>query len=525
MIRARAALAALAGPLLICATPQPQADILITGGQVFTGADSPAFAGDVALTGDRITYVGPHRGAPVAKTTLFARGMVVAPGFIDVHTHPDTYLRSADATQRLTVPWLTQGVTTIFIGVDGDGRPDVAADQAKLEIGRPGTNFASYVGFGAVRRAVLGEAARAPSSAELERETALVAQGMCGGALGFSTGLFYAPQSFASTEEVIALAREAGRRGGVYDTHQRDESSYSVGLTASVREVLRIGREARLPVHFAHLKSLGVDVRGQGPAVVRAIAQARAEGQEVTADQYPWLASSTSLDAALVPRWAADGGYPAMIARFDDPVALTRLRGEMAENLRRRGGAESILLTSVGRPWTGKRLSQVAAEGGVDAVDAAIRILRAARRTSIASFNMSDADVDLIMRQPWVVTSSDGNDGHPRQYASFPQKYDVYVKQRRVIDTAEFIRSSTGRPADMFRLDRRGYLKTGFFADVVVLDPATYAPRADYVNPRRLSAGVREVYVNGVLAVRDGAVTGAGAGRALKHTPTPGTCP
>lgn len=501
------------------------ADLVIAGGTIYSGADEAPFVGDVAVTGDRIVYVGPHAGAPAARTTIDAQGMIVAPGLIDVHTHPESYIRSGDAAKRLNAPWLMQGVSTVFIGVDGRGTPNVAADQAELEAQKVGTNIVSYVGFGAVREAVLGKDARAPSPAELDRMKALVAKAMCEGAIGLSTGLFYAPQSFAKTEEVVAVAKEAASRGGIYDTHQRDESSYSIGLMNSVREVLQIGREAEMPVHFAHLKALGVDLQGQVPEVIRLIEAARASGQKVTADQYPWLASSTSLDAALVPRWAVDGGYEAMIRRFDDPPAMAKIRAEMIENLRRRGGAESILLTSVDRPWTGKRLSEMADTWKVEPVDAVTRILRANPRDMIASFNMIDSDVDLVMKQPWVVTSSDGNDGHPRQFATFPQKYAVYVRERGVIDLKTFIRQSTGLSADIFKLDRRGYLRPDYFADVLVFDPARYAPKANYVRPRELSAGVQTLLVNGTPAIRDGKLTSAASGRALKRMPAPGTCP
>ena len=500
------------------------ADLVIRGGSIYTGADEAPFVGDVAVTDGKIVYVGPHASAPAAKTSIDAQGMIVAPGLIDVHTHPESYIRSGDAAKRLNAPWLMQGVSTVFIGVDGRGTPNVAADQAELEAQKVGTNVVSYVGFGAVREAVLGNDARAPTPAELERMKALVAKAMCEGAIGLSAGLFYAPQSFAKTEEVVEVAKEAARRGGIYDTHQRDESSYSIGLMNSVKEVLQIGREAEMPVHFAHLKALGVDLQGQVPEVIRLIEAARASGQKVTADQYPWLASSTSLDAALVPRWAVDGGYAAMIKRFDDAAQMAKIRGEMIENLRRRGGADSILLTSVDREWTGKRLSEMADTWKVEPVDAAVRILRANPRDSIASFNMIDSDVDLVMNQPWVVTGSDGTDGHPRQFATFPRKYTVYVKERHVIDLKTFIRQSTGLSADIFRLDRRGYLRPGYFADVVVFDPARYAPKADYVRPRELSVGVQTLLVNGAVSVQDGKLTSVAAGRALKHTPTAGTC-
>lgn len=512
------------------ATATPRIDVVIRGGTIYTGADSVPITGDVEIAGDRIVYVGPGRRTPAARV-IDASGQIVAPGFIDAHTHPDTYIRSSDATQRLNLPWLAQGVSTIVFGVDGGGTPDVAMDAQALTTAGFGTNLVPFVGFGAIRTRVLGQDDRTPTAAELDREKALAARAMCEGAYGLSTGLFYAPQSYAKTDEVIAVAREAGRRGGIYDTHQRDESNYTIGLIGSTKEAIEIGRVAGMPVHFAHLKALGVDLQGQAPQLIATIEAARAAGQNVTADQYPWLASGSSVDASLLPRWAVDGGYRKMIARFDDPPTLARIKTEMVENLRRRGGKESILLTSADQPWTGKTLGQMATLWGVDPIDAAIRILRVANPAGtepagvgIASFNMADRDVDLLMQQPWVVTSSDGSDGHPRQYATFPRKYQVYVRERKIISLRDFIRRSTGLTADLYHIDHRGYLKTGYFADVVVFDPAGYAPRADYVHPKVPSVGVKALFVNGRLALANGATTGTAAGRVLLR-PTPAACP
>lgn len=526
----RIAIAGVALFTLGAAPLQQRVDVAIRGGTIYTGAETPALVGDVEIVGERIVYVGPARGTPASRV-VDAHGLIVAPGFIDPHTHPDTYIRSADAQARLNLPWLAQGVSTIVIGVDGGGTPDVAADTAKLQASGVGTNIVPMVGFGAIRSRVLGQADRAPSAAELSEMRGLAAKTMCEGATGLSTGLFYAPQSFAKTDEVIAVAREVGSRGGLYDTHQRDESTYSIGLIASTEEALRIGREAKMPVHFAHLKALGVDLHGQAPKLIATIEAARKSGQQVTADQYPWLASGTGLDAALVPRWAVDGGYKAMIARFDEPATLARIRSEMTENLRRRGGAESILLTAQDQPWTGRTLAQMGATWKLDPIDAAIRILRTpnatgtgARGVGVASFNMAQGDVDLIMKQPWVLTASDGSDGHPRQYATFPEKYQRYVRERGVIDMAAFIRRSTGLTADIYRIAERGYLKPGHYADVVVFDPKGFAPRADYVNPRVPSVGVAALFVNGRLALDQGKATGVAAGRALLR-PRPVNCP
>lgn len=521
---------ALSLPAIGVARPASTVDTVIRGGTIYTGADAPARTGDVEIVGDRIVYVGRARGT-TARQVIDARGKIVAPGFIDAHTHPDSYIRSDDAKDRLNLPWLAQGVSTIVIGVDGYGTPDTASDAATLETSGIGTNVIPFVGFGAIRERVIGAADRAPTPHELGEEKGLAAKAMCEGAYGLSASLFYAPQRYARTEEVIAVAREAGIRDGMYDTHQRDESNYTIGLIASTKEAIRIGREAGMPVHFAHLKALGVDVQGMAPALIATIEAARAAGQDVTADQYPWLASGSAVDAALVPGWALAGGYKAMIARFDDPATLARVRIEMAENLRRRGGPESILLTAPDLPWTGRTLGQMATQWKLTPVDAAIRILRVPndagtepRGVGIASFNMADRDVDLIMKQPWVVTSSDGSNGHPRQYATFPRKYQLYVRRRHVIDTRFFIRHSTGLTADIYKIRDRGYLRPGYFADVVVFDPAGYQPRADFTHPKIPSVGVAALFVNGRLALRDGKATGVAAGRALLR-PRPANCP
>lgn len=524
--------AMLLGATGAAARPDDTADVLIKGGTIYDGGTAKPFVGDIAIRGDQIVYVG-RSGRYSAGQIIDAKGLIVAPGFIDPHTHADSFLRSPDKAARVNAAWLDQGVSTVMIGVDGSGTPDVAEDAGKLAASGIGTNIVSFVGFGAVRQRVLGQDARAPSPAELDRMKALVAKGMCEGAAGFSAGLFYAPQSFATTDEVVAVAREAAIRGGLYDTHQRDESSYTIGLLGSVKEAIDIGRQAGMPVHFAHLKALGVDVQGQAGAVIAAIDAARKAGTDVTADQYPWLASGSSLDASLLPRWAVDGGGPALLARLDDPATLARIRDEMQDNLRRRGGAGALLLIAQGFPWTGKTLEQVAGEWKADPRDAALRIIRQSLEardegqrgggTSVASFNMAQADVDLLMKQPWMVTSSDGSDGHPRMFASFPEKYVRYVRDRKVIGLGTFIRQSTGLTADIYKLDRRGYLRRGYFADVVVIDPGQYAPRADYVHPRELSVGVRKLFVNGVLAVDNSQATGAAAGRALLR-PRPPVC-
>ena len=518
---------ALLGGCTSVTPPAEPVDVVISGGTIYDGSGGEPYLGDVALRGDRIVYVGPQRDL-AARRTIDARGMIVAPGFIDPHTHAEVFLNSPDPEQRVNAAWLAQGVSTVMIGVDGGGSPDVAQAADRLETSGIGTNAVPFVGFGAVRSRVMGEEDRTPSGAELAAMKELVAQAMCDGARGFSTGLFYAPQSFAETGEVIEIAREAAIRGGIYDTHQRDESSYSIGLLASVAEVIRIGRETGMPVHIAHIKALGVDVQGQAPAVIAMVEKARAQGIDVTADQYPWLASGTSLEASLLPPWALDGGNDALRLRLAQPDERARMKADMAENLRRRGGASAMLLTSPDLAWTGKTLAQMADLRGENPVDTALAIIarsleHGGGQTNVASFNMAHSDVDLFMRQPWVVTASDGSNGHPRMYATYPEKYDAYVLDRRIIDLGNFIRQSTGKVADIYGIEERGYLKSGYFADVLVFDPGGYAPRADYVNPRELATGVSALFVNGALAVENSNPTGTTAGRVLLR-PAPANC-
>ncbi|MDZ3831645.1 MAG: amidohydrolase family protein [Sphingopyxis sp.] len=521
------ALAVTAAP--VTPTPAMAADgatTVIRGGTIYDGSTRPPIVGDVVITGARITYVGPTRPAARGARIVDARGLVVAPGFIDPHTHPRGYIDSDAAQDRLNLPWLMQGVTTIFVGVDGGGTPHVADFFDALETKGFGTNVGAYVGFGPVRRAVLEDDARAPSPAELDKMKALVAGAMCEGALGLSTGLFYAPQSFAKTGEVVALAREAAARGGLYDTHQRDESSYSIGVAQSVAEAIDIGKQADIPVHFAHIKALGVDVHGKAGEIIAMIEKARAAGQRVTADQYPWEASGTGIEAALLPRWAVDGGRSALLARLDNPADLARIKEAMAENMRRRGGAHSLLLTAPDREWTALRLDAIAARWKMTPIDAALKIVRHDEDGgSLVSFNMAEEDIRAFMTQPWVVTGSDGSPGHPRMFASFPQKYAKYVVDGKLIDMTDFINSSTGRTADIFGLADRGYLKPGYYADVLLLDPATYRPQATYVAPRELTKGVRSLFVNGQQVIESGKPTGIAAGKAIRRTPPGGSCP
>ncbi|WP_339827607.1 amidohydrolase family protein [uncultured Parasphingorhabdus sp.] len=525
---ARAVASSLAVGLLLSApataqTPEPatSVDILIAGGTIYPGGAEP-YVGDIAISGDRIVFTGQHY-AGKALRTIDAKNMIVSPGFIDTHTHVGDALTSDLPAARLVMPFLTQGVTTAFIGVDGGGETDISAVFAKGSGRDYGINFASYIGLGALRKNVIGSDDRAPTKTELTEMTTLVDEAMCQGALGLSTGLFYAPQSYAKEGEVVTLAKVAAKHGGVYDSHIRDESSYTIGLEGAVSEAIAIGKEAGIPVHIAHIKALGVDVHGKASAIIETIEKAQSAGQVVHADQYPWSASGTGLDASLLPRWAQDGGRKSTLERFDDPSQLAKIKTEMADNLRRRGGPDSLLITSGPADVKGKTLAELAQEAGVDPVQAAIDLLRRFD-LRVASFNQDEADIAAFMNRPWVMTSSDASLGHPRYYASFARKYDTYVKDLEVINLRQFIDQSTAVPAKLFSLEGRGTLSKGAYADVLVFDPETYAPRATFIEPTLFSAGVQTVLVNGVLAIDKGVPTGKAAGQPLPRKPKNNGC-
>jgi len=492
------------------AAAQDRVDVWIRNGSVYDGTGAAPRLADLGVRGDRIVFVGRAPAGLTAGRTIDAKGLVVVPGFIDPHTHVDGDLRSSE--RRGLPGFLLQGVTTVIVGSDGRGPIEVTDARAAVDRDGAGTNVAFLVGHTTARQRVLGGSAAAPTAAQLDSMRALIAKGMREGAFGISTGLYYAPASYASTEEVIALSKVAAEAGGYYDSHIRDESSYSIGLLAAVEEVLRIGREAGLPTHIAHIKALGVDVWGKSGDVIAAIQAARKAGQRVTADQYPYTASGSSIGASLLPRWAEAGGRDSLRRRLADRTIRDTLVAEMRNNLRRRGGADALLITA--GQWKGRRLSEVARETGVDPIDAAITIV-AAGDAGVASFNMQEADIDNFMRQDFVVTGSDGSGGHPRKFGTFPRKLRRYVLDRGVISFARAVEASSRQTAEIVGIADRGVLAAGKYADVVVLDSTRLTDRSTYEAPEELAEGVVFVLVNGRVAVDGGKPNGTLAGRAL----------
>ncbi len=495
-------------------------DILVKGGTVYDGSGGAARVVDIGIRGDRIVFVGDATMAKLAAgKTIDARGMIVAPGFIDPHTHALEGVASANETRRKAIGEVMQGVTTITVGPDGRGPYDIARIQGETEKKGLGVNTFGTVGFGTVRQAVMGNSSAPASPAQIDSMRTLIDKAMREGSYGVGSGLFYAPQSYATIDEAIAVISAAKPYGGVYDTHQRDESSYTIGLLNSVREAIRIGRESGLTTNLGHVKALGVDVWGYADSVLRLMREERATGHLVTADQYPWTASGTGLSAALLPRWAQAGGRDSLQARIADAATRARMLVEMRGNLRRRGGDSTLLLINGGanaKPYIGKTLKQVAADKGTPAVETALDLIGAGIDMGVASFNMTERDIETFMKDPFVMTSSDGSGGHPRLFGTYPRKIRNYVLDKPVITMQRMVQSSTAQVAEVYGITERGTLTPGYFADVIVFDPKTIRELATYAEPEKLSVGMQWVFVNGQAAVADGQPTGAMGGRGLR---------
>jgi N-acyl-D-aspartate/D-glutamate deacylase len=499
-----------------------QADIVIRGATLHDGSGQPGMAGDLAIKGDRIVAVGRFQVAGRPKI-IDGKGLIVAPGFIDLHTHCDLGLTPITGKAgRANLCYLTQGVTTVVTGNCGAGPVDVAGYYKKLEAGGVGTNVIHQMPHNTIRTRVMGNANRAPSAAELKKMEDLVERGMKDGAWGLSTGLIYNPGTYAKTPEIVALARVAARHGGFYASHIRTEGT---GVLTAIEEALTIGRVARLPVHISHMKASGPKAWGKAVDEIALIQKARKQGQTVTADQYPYVASSTSLAATLVPARYREGSQEEYIARLDDAEQGPRIRKAVAQQIaaRKAGAAVRIAYYKPRPAWHGKSLQAIADLEKKSPLDIALEIERNGG-AQIINFGMSDEDMRLIMRQLFVATASDGSSQvpadsvpHPRSYGCFPRKIGRFAIQDRVISVEQAIRSASGLPADILRLKDRGYLKPGQVADVVVLDPKTYRDRATFEKPHQYATGVRYLFVNGKTAIEEGKTTGVLAGKPLRH--------
>lgn len=504
---------------LITGCQKEKLDLLIQGGMVYDGSLSEPTQMDIGIKDDRIVFVGANSKYDAHKI-IDATGLAVMPGFIDPHTHSLADLRSEDVRSRSNLNYLKQGVTTVFNGNDGDGEYMLEELFTSLESKGIGTNVAMFVGHNTVRSEVMGRENRPPTTNELDQMKKLVAQGMDEGGFGFSTGLFYVPGTYATTDEVIELSKVAAKKGGLYESHIRDESTYTVGLKAAVEEVIEIGTKAQIPVHIAHIKALGVDVWGMSDTIINMVEKAQAAGLTVTADQYPWQASGIRLHKATVPSWVLAGDEKEIQARFQDLSLLPRIRAEIKENIRRRGGADALLVvTSPEESLVNKTLKQISEEWKVSAVDAVIRIAQIGiteNSSRVASFNMNAKDIQNFMTQPWVMTSSDGTNGHPRKYASYPQKYQKYVVQNGLMSISTYVYKCSGQVADTFGVYKRGYIRKGNYADISVISLEDFKAMANFSKWNNLTTGVRYQWVNGTMTIEEGEYTDALPGKGLR---------
>jgi N-acyl-D-amino-acid deacylase len=504
---------------LAAQTPQ-QFDVLIRNGRVLDGTGNPWYRADIGITGDRIRAMGNLTGA-TAKTVIDAKDRLVTPGFIDVHSHAGGGL----ATEGLKHghPLLAQGLTTVFVNPDGGGPVDLAAQRAIYVRQRIGTNVGQFVPHGSIRQAVMGMSDRDPDATELAKMVELTRQGMEAGGVGLSSGLYYAPGSYSKTEEVIAMARATAPFGGVYSSHIRDESDYTIGVVAAVQEVITIAEQGGVAGVVSHMKALGPASWGLSKTLIERIEAARTRGVQVFADQYPYEASGTGIVGALMPRTAQVGRRDAMMKRIRGELR-GEIRAQVKANIARRGGADTLMISryAVDPSFEGQRLSDLAAKAGVAPEEYALQMLEKGD-ASLVSFNMSEGDIEGIMRQVWTMTCTDGDlvpmgqgKPHPRAYGAFARKLKRYVRERGTVDIASAIRSMTSLPATVFGLKDRGQLSPGAFADILIFDLAKVNDAATYQEPHQLAEGMDDILVNGELVRREGKFTTALAGRVLR---------
>jgi len=496
-------------------------DYIIRGATVYDGSGNPGMKADIAISGDKITGIGKVEVGP--KTTVIdGTGLIVCPGFIDLHTHCDYGLLEKVGKQNKN--YITQGCTTVVTGNCGSGPVDVAEYFKKLEAGGIASNEIHLAPHNSIRDKVMGNANRVPTTEEQMKMETLVDMAMNDGAWGLATGLIYNPGTYAKTEEIIGLAKIAGKHGGLYASHIRDESG---GLLTAIEEALRIGKEGDCRVHISHIKASGKSTWGKSADAVSLIEAAQTKGQIVTADQYPYIASSTSLRATVIPSRFREGTGKEFEARLDDPTTGPQIRAAVVKALEGRDGGKRIQIARYTKnpKWQGMTIDAIAEEVKQEAADVVMDIERNGG-AQIVNFGMNEEDVRLYMKRPWVATASDGgvqSPGatvpHPRSYGTFPRKIGKYAIEDGILPVEQAIRASSGLPADILKLKDRGYVKAGQFADVVVFDPKTFRDTATFDKPHQYAAGVKWVFVNGTAVVADGKhQPEALPGKVLRHS-------
>jgi N-acyl-D-amino-acid deacylase len=498
-------------------------DLLITNARVVDGTGNPWFRAGIGVRGDTIAAIAPRLTAAAART-IDVRQHVVAPGFIDIHTHARRGIFEVPTADN----YIRQGATTLIEGPDGGSPIPIAPFLAQVAVKGISPNMAMFIGQGSIREQVIGDTDRKATPSEIERMREIVRQGMRDGALGLSSGLFYVPGSFTPTEEVIALAQAAGEMGGMYISHMRDEAA---GVLDSVRETIRIGEEGRLPTQVTHHKVVGPGNWGKSVDTLRLVDEARARGVDATIDQYPYTASSTSVQAALFPPWALEGGRDRLLQRLKEPSTRTKIKAETVETLRTaRGGGNPQNVQIARCDWdpslNGKRLGDITKGRGLEptlenAAETTFWIVEQGGAQGIFHA-INEEDLVRILRHPATMVGSDGEvpvfgraHPHPRSYGTFARVLGLYVHEKRVLSLEDAVRKMSAFPAQRLGLADRGVLRPGLKADLVVLDPASVRDRATFEQPHQYAEGVSLVVVNGQVVFENGAMTAARPGRVL----------
>lgn len=506
---------------LIFSISLPADEILIRGATVYDGTPRPGQVLDVLISGNRILKVGASIKPTAGVVRIIdASGMVLAPGFIDLHNHSDSSI-VAERT-RLNRNFITQGVTTIVTGNCGGGETDIKTLYQLIDKNGAGTNVIHLIPHGSIREIVMKNAERAPTPDELSQMKKLIDREMQSGAWGMSTGLIYIPGKFSKTEELIELSRQVTKHGGIYASHIRSEGS---GLVDSIQEAVKIAREASIPVHISHLKASGRANWGKIVQACTEIEKARKTGLKVTADQYPYVASSTRLSAMVVPDWARVLSTKELLEKLNEPGQRERLSQDIKKQMGSRDGGNSIMISRFApRPdYVGKRLDEIAAAENKHVAEVVVDIQLAGDAGAI-SFGMSEEDVRFGMQKPYVATASDGgahqtgngDKPHPRSYGTFPRKIR-YALDDKVISLEQAIHAATLLPAEIIGLKDRGRIAPGLVADIVVFDPAIFRDNSTFENTTSYATGVKHLLVNGIFAIDEGRVTGKLAGKALRH--------
>lgn len=497
-------------------------DILISGAKIVDGTGSPWFYGDIGIRGDTIAAVGLIPNGE-ASTRIDGRGMVVSPGFIDVHSHGRRGINSVPTAEN----YLREGVTTIIEGPDGSSPLPIATFLEGIHKLGTSINFGTCVGQGSIRSQVIGLANRKATPEEIDKMKQIAAQAMRDGAFCLSTGLFYVPGNFTPTEEVIELAKVVGSMGGFHISHMREEAGHVID---SVKETIRIGEEGGLPTQITHHKIIGQPNWGQSVATLKLVEEARARGVDVTIDQYPYTASSTGI-AALLPQWSLEGGQKSTAERLAAPEQRARIKTVIVQNLkfdRGAGDPKNVVIVNCGfdRALAGKSLADITRARGAEptlenAADTAMDLVNKGGCSAVYHA-IEEQDVVRIMRSPYSMIASDGDipvfgqaAPHPRSYGTFARVLGVYVREQKVIGLEDAVHKMSGYPAARLKLWNRGLLRPGMKADVIVFDPDKVGDRATYEQPHQYSVGVNEVIVNGKLALHAGKVTAERPGAVL----------